>query len=143
MAKSLFAAVLAVAACCLLSVPEASGQFQRDDQQRGFGSQQGGGQNSGVFIGGQQGGAAIGQQGPTRGPQFGQGQQPGIGPTNPGQGGFIGSDAQDMRRGFENMSGRQRRGVMFEMMVENLKVYVQVIGVAVFPIDDLKAMRTD
>lgn len=124
MARPQFAAmmsmVVAVAACCLLLVSEACGQIRRDDQQRGFGSQRGGGQNSGVFSGGQQSGAPIGQQGPTRGPQFGQGQQPGIGATSPRQGEFVGSDAQGMRRSFENMSGRQRRGVMFDMMVENL-----------------------
>ncbi len=122
MAKSQLAAALAVAACCLLSAPGVHGQNQRLDQQRG-------GQNTGAFSRGQQGGAAIGQQrgafgggqqGPGRGQQFGPGQRPGFGQGNAGQGGFVGSDAQDMRQGFENMSGRQRRGMMFDMMVENL-----------------------
>jgi|GEM_PF-5505620 len=127
MAKSQFAAmmsmVVAVAACCLFSVPEACGQFQRNDQQRNRG-----GQNTGVFSSGQQG-AVIGQQGgafnsrqqgPTRGPQFGPGQQPGTGTSNTRQGGFVGSDAQDMRRSFENMSDWQRRRVRFDMVVESL-----------------------
>ncbi len=128
MAKPQFAAMMsmmvAVAACCLFSVPEACGQFQRNDQQRNRG-----GQNTGVFSGVQQGGAVTGQQsgafngrqqGPTRGPQFGPGQQPGIGTANRGQGGFVGSDAQDMRSSFENMTGSQRRSVMFDSVVENL-----------------------
>ncbi len=126
MAKPKFAPMmaLAVAACCLFSVPEACGQFQREDQQRTFGVQ-----NTGVFSGSQQGGGLTGrqsgafnslQQGPTRGSQFGRGQQPGIGTANNRQGGFVGSDAQDMRNSFGNMSDRQRRGVMFDMMVENL-----------------------
>ncbi|MCH8839475.1 MAG: BON domain-containing protein [Planctomycetes bacterium] len=128
MAKSQFAPmmsmVVAVAAGCLFSVPEACGQFQRDDQQRNFGVQ-----NSGVFRGGQQGGAVTGQQGgafnsvqqgPTSGPQFGPGQQPGAGTANTRQGGFVGSDAQDMRRSFENMSSWQQRRVRFDMVVESL-----------------------
>ncbi|MCH7752465.1 MAG: hypothetical protein IH898_09970 [Planctomycetes bacterium] len=128
MAKSQFAAmmsmVVAVAGGCLFSVPEACGQFQRDNQQRNLG-----GQNTGVFSGGQQGGAVTGrqssafnsvQQGSARGSQFGPGQQPGIGTTNTRQRGFVGSDAQDMRNSFENMSGSQRRRVMFDSVVENL-----------------------
>jgi len=54
-----------------------------------------------------------------RGQQFGPGQVPGQ-QANQGQRGFVGSDAQDMRQSFENLSGRQRRRVMFDMMVENL-----------------------
>jgi hypothetical protein len=126
MAKLQFAPMmaLAVAACCLFSVPEACGQIQRENQQRTTGTQ-----NTGVFGGGQQGGGLTGQQsgafnslqqGSTRGSQFGQGQQPGIGQTNNRQSGFVGSDAQDMTNSFGNMSGRQRRGAMFDMMVENL-----------------------
>ena len=131
MAKLQFAPMmaLAVAACCLFSVPEACGQIQRENQQRITGTQ-----NTGVFGGSQQGGGVTGrqsgafnslQQGSTRGSQFGgsqfgRGQQPGIGTANNRQSGFVGSDAQDMRNSFGNMSGRQRRGTMFEMMFENL-----------------------
>ena len=128
MAKSRFAPMksmaVAVAACCLFSVPEACGQFQRDNQQSNLG-----GQNTGVFSSGQQGGALTGQQsgalnsrqqGLTSGQQFGPGQQPGIGRTNTRQRGFVGSDAQDMRSSFENMTGTQRRNVMFDSVVENL-----------------------
>lgn len=133
MAKPQFAPMmaLAVAACCLLSVPEACGQFQREDQQRVIGPQ-----NTGVFGSSQQSGGLTGrqsgafnslQQGSTRGSQlgpggsqFGRGQQPGIGTANNRQSGFVGSDAQDMRNSFGNMSDRQRRGAMFDMMFENL-----------------------
>ena len=121
MAKPLFA--VAVAACCLMSAPEVYGQSQRFDEQRGPGNQRGGGQNFDTFSGGQQGAVTFGpqgQQGAARGQQFGPDQRPGLGQPNPQQQGFVGNDAQDMRRGFENMSGRQRRRVMFDMMVENL-----------------------
>jgi hypothetical protein len=36
------------------------------------------------------------------------------------QGGFVGRDADDVRGTFENMSGRDRRGMMFDFMVENM-----------------------
>ena len=133
MAKSQFAAVMSMvaAACCLFSVPEACGQLQRENQQRTLGAQ-----NTGMFGSSQQGVGVTGrqsgafnslQQGSTRGSQlgpggsqFGRGQQPGIGTANNRQSGFVGSDAQDMRNSFGNMSDRQRRGAMFDMMVENL-----------------------
>ena len=129
MAKPQFAAMMALAACCLFSVPEACGQLQRDNQQSNLGAQ-----NTGVFGSSQQSGGLTGrqsgafnslQQGSTRGSQlggsqFGRGQQPGIGTSNNRQSGFVGSDAQDMRNSFGNMSDRQRRGAMFDMMVENL-----------------------
>lgn len=129
MARQQLAAALAVVACCLLLAPEARGQYQqRNNRQTALGSQQGTGQNQGVFVGpqagqgfGQQGGAfGGGQQGLQRGPQFGPGQQQGFGQGNPNESGFVGNDAQSMRASFENMSGRQRRRVMFDMMVENL-----------------------
>ena len=36
------------------------------------------------------------------------------------QGGFVGRDAEDVRTGFESMSGGERRGMMMDMMIENL-----------------------
>ncbi len=130
MAKQQLAAVLALVGGCLLWVPEACGQYQRNNQLGVIGSQQGGGQNTPTFgagqrggqtlgVGSQQGGAFGGQQGQL-GSQFGQGQQQGLQGANANQGGFVGGDAQDMRSTFENMGGRERRRVMFDMMVENL-----------------------
>ena len=124
MVKSMFAATLSLLVVCLLMAPVAYGQSQRPERRSNFGGQQGTAtfsQQPGAIASGQPGtGVGHGQRGPTRGQQFGPGQQPGFGPTGPGQGGFVGSDAQDMRRSFEDLSGRQRRGMMFDMMVENL-----------------------
>lgn len=131
MAIQQLAAVLALVGSCLLWVPEACGQFQRNNQQGVINGQQGGGQNTSTFGAGRQGRSAFGgsqqggafgggQQGLQGGSQFGQGQQQGLQGANANQGGFVGGDAQDMRSAFENMRGRERRQVMFDMMVENL-----------------------
>lgn len=125
--------VLALAACCLLSLSATHAQYQRNNQQ-GFGGFQGGGRSTSIFSGGQggqtfgggtqQGGAFRGgQQGQFPGQfggQLGPGQQQGLQGANPNQGGFVGNDAQDMRNAFENMRGRERRRVMFDLMVDNL-----------------------
>jgi hypothetical protein len=36
------------------------------------------------------------------------------------QSGFVGRDAQSMRQTMQNLSGRERRTMMFDMMIENL-----------------------
>lgn len=131
MARQQLAVALALVSSCLIWAPEASGQYQRNNQQGGFGSQQGGGRNTSFFSGGQQGTQGIGssqqggafrggQQGQFGGGQFGPGQQQGLQGANGNQSGFVGGDAQDMRSAFENMGGRERRRVMFDFMVENL-----------------------
>jgi osmotically-inducible protein OsmY len=121
-AKTLFTAALSLAVCCWSWAPEARGQGRLNQDQPGFNSLSGGGQNSGAFGSsqqgsGQQGGSAFGQQ---QGQQFGQGQRTGAGQINPGQQRVVGNNADAVRRSFENMSGRQRRSMMMDSMVENL-----------------------
>ena len=62
------------------------------------------------------------QSGTTGGVGTGTGAGVGTGPqTRQGQqGGFVGRDAEDVRQTFQNLNGRQRRRMMFDMMVENL-----------------------
>lgn len=129
----------ALGVCFLLCLPQAQAQSQRNNsnQRAVFGTQRGvfgasnttgfGGQQGNMFgpgVAGSQrgGGLGIGRPGQMGDSQFGAGQQPGMQGqgSNAGQDGFVGGDAQDMRNAFENMRGRDRRRVMFDLMVENL-----------------------
>ncbi|MCA9258380.1 MAG: BON domain-containing protein [Planctomycetales bacterium] len=64
----------------------------------------------------QNNGGAIGGGG-TNNQGFGQQGANGFGNQSRG---FVGRDAQSIREGMSNMSGRDRRNLMFDMMVENL-----------------------
>lgn len=78
------------------------GGFGQTGGQGGFGGQGGGGQ-------GGRGQGGFGGQGQGFGQQGMQQDQ-----------GFIGRDAEDARNVLDRMGGRERRGFMFDVMVENL-----------------------
>jgi hypothetical protein len=125
MTKSIFLATLSLIVCLVNWAPEANGQFRTEQDQiglsggqssSGFGNSQSG--NTGF---GQQGSSAFGQQqGQASGQQFGQGQRTGGNQNGPGQNRTVGNDAESVRRSFENTSSRDRRGMMFDMALENL-----------------------
>lgn len=98
----------------------------------GYGSLTGTGSMSGM-SGGMSGMSGMGGMNGMSGinGQGGFGQQVIGGPGNTGglmtdgggqpfqEGGFVGRDAEDVRGSFESMSGRDRRGMMMDMMIEN------------------------